>query len=91
MRKIIAVVVLSAIAVTGAATGAQAKSKVGKADRAAMSRANDTCWAITDDSTFENCVIGAFVLDRGRAVTDADYTYNSAGRIVLTHASRKIG
>lgn len=62
-----------------------------KHDKKVMKAANKACKKITDDVTYEFCVIGAFHLNDAdsssrRVITVEDYTYGKGGKIVLLQA-----
>jgi hypothetical protein len=64
------------------------------ADKRAMVRANITCAGAPDETVFEDCAVGAFMLDRGRWINSdmftADYTRDPKHFIVLTQHSKKL-
>lgn len=79
------------VAHTASQTPSSAKGKTpkwSKHEKKVMRQANKTCSAITDDVTWEFCVVGAFHLgdadDKTRRVlTVDDYKINNDGVIVL--------
>lgn len=61
-----------------------------KHDKKVMKAANKTCRKITDDVTWEFCVVGAFHLGDAdsktrRVLTVDDYKINNKGQIVLVN------
>lgn len=54
-----------------------------KSDYKAMRAANAACEAISDDYTYEACVVGDFTLTTGKLLTSEGYEYDDAGSVVL--------
>jgi hypothetical protein len=52
-------------------------------DREVLKLSNKSCDPVSDDVTYEDCVIGDFVLTQEKLVTLDDYTYDDNGYIVF--------
>lgn len=73
-------------------------AKPSKADKRAIATANAECHYLVAEfphaNLYEACEIGAFTMERGRAITPHDYrvtaTGSHRGALVLTRASRAI-
>jgi len=72
-RAAAALALAAALVVGVPATASEAASRPTRADRHAMVEANHACTAAPDESTYENCVVGAFVQARHRYIDERFY------------------
>lgn len=91
IRKTVATVAASlAVAGLGATTTHAAEQGLPKSDRAAVKQANKECQPVTDDVSFEFCVLGAFSQITGKIYGGEDYEINSKGNVTVTRTQTPV-
>lgn len=89
IRKTIATAV-AAVAITSAGTMPAEAASLTKGDRAAVKQANKECQPVTDDVSFELCVLGAFSQITGKVYGQEDYEINSKGNVTVTRTQTPV-
>lgn len=90
-----AAIALVAAASFGTLTAtADASSRPTHADKVAMVKANRVCASVEQEVQFESCVVGEFMLQRGRWIKGSDFTADY-GRdadhmVTLVHRSHRM-